>query len=493
MTYRISDVKKYMRCHRLYQLELTAEKEPYQPYLRIDEEVTLLAIQKLGASEYFLGERGDDSSRLLNALDEYDWFVKARLEYKDFRVKIPILHKLESGYEIYFIYVGLYPHAFDMQYYCSTIWVLENNGIHIKDVHIVHLNQEYERKGDIDVDQLFTITDFFYNNNNNPTIPILETIEQNYFDYSNILDEMSRAAEAEILPPYRDQKCMGRQKCKYYDYCFPNEVEVDNNSILTLVGAQHKYEMAEEGKEHLKDTDVERIEGTKLQFAQIMADTLGETYFDELALKNWLDSIQYPVTFLDFEWERFAIPPYEGMHPNDVLPFEYSVHILNDDGTYDHKVYLSIHDDREDMAKNLISDIPSSGTILAYNADGAEKIRIQELADQYEEYRTELNNINDRIKDLQVLFANGIVYDVRMKGQWSLKSIMAMLDEDAYRELDIHDGMSAVFEWRHLDYLDEDVNKEEIIENLKAYCGMDSYAMLVVYQWLCELVNQKNR
>ena len=44
--------------------------------------------------------------------------------------------------------------------------------------------------------------------------------------------------------------------------------------------------------------------------------------------------------------------------------------------------------------------------------------------------------------------------------------------------------MDAVFQWRYLD-LDGDIeNKEEIIENLKAYCGMDSYAMTVVYEWL---------
>ena len=87
-------------------------------------------------------------------------------------------------------------------------------------------------------------------------------------------------------------------------------------------------------------------------------------------------------------------------------------------------------------------------------------------------------------KDLQLPFESGTVYDVRMRGQWSLKMIMSMMDDPGYHDLDIQQGMDAVFQWRYLD-LDGDIeNKEEIIENLKAYCGMDSYAMTVVYEWL---------
>ena len=35
MIFRISDIKKYMRCHRLFQMELNAEKTPYQPLLKL--------------------------------------------------------------------------------------------------------------------------------------------------------------------------------------------------------------------------------------------------------------------------------------------------------------------------------------------------------------------------------------------------------------------------------------------------------------------------
>jgi hypothetical protein len=62
-----------------------------------------------------------------------------------------------------------------------------------------------------------------------------------------------------------------------------------------------------------------------------------------------------------------------------------------------------------------------------------------------------------------------------------------MMDDPGYHDLGIQQGMDAVFEWRHLDLSEDVKNRQEIIDNLKAYCGMDSYAMTVVYRWLMEI------
>lgn len=238
----------------------------------------------------------------------------------------------------------------------------------------------------------------------------------------------------------------------------------------------------------MKDADIDLIEGTKIQYAQIQADKNGGLFVDKLALKSWLDTVSYPITFLDFEWERFAVPPYKKMHPFDVLPFEYSLHILHEDGTVEHKVFLSIHDDRKELATSLIRDIPKEGSVVAYNAFGAEYIRIEEMIYTFPEYTDELKHINERMVDLQLPFESGIIYDTRMKGLWSLKVIMSIMNDKSYNDLAIHQGMDAVCEWRRLDKEEQDANKEDIMQNLKEYCGMDSYAMVVVFKWLLHLV-----
>ena len=65
---------------------------------------------------------------------------------------------------------------------------------------------------------------------------------------------------------------------------------------------------------------------------------------------------------------------------------------------------------------------------------------------------------------------------------------MAMMDDEGYNSLSIQQGMDAVFAWRNLDKNMDDVDIEKSIADLKAYCGMDTYAMTVVLKWLFTLV-----
>ena len=154
-----------------------------------------------------------------------------------------------------------------------------------------------------------------------------------------------------------------------------------------------------------------------------------------------------------------------------------------------HKVYLNVHDDRRNMAENLVKDIPETGSVVAYNATGAESVRIREFASLYPDLSEKLNAINARMEDMQIPFITGAVYDIRMRGQWSLKVIMSMMNDASYQDLDINQGMEAVYQWRHLDYDDDtpEEKKEKIVEDLKKYCGMDAYAMTVVYRCLLKI------
>ena len=490
MIFHISDCRKFTRCPRLFMLDTFAPKREFQPFVRLDEEVSDLALRKLKAGDCFRGRRGDDPQDAMIAMESFDWLAKARFEYGGLRIKVPFMHRNGDVWDIWFLFIGLYPHLDDPMMYCATVWVLEQLGIRTGALHMIHLNAAYVRKDSLDPDEMFTVSDFLYTSTNNPGRNLRELVDEKMRDFSGLLKSMNGCLEGKMPEPVRTQKCMGRVRCRYYHECFPAEEEEADNSIVTLVAAQHKYEMKKEGLTSLKQADPERIEGLRMQYAQIIADRTKGLHADVMALRSWLDRISFPVTFLDFEWERFAIPPYKGMKPFDVLPFEYSVHIMDEHRNLTHQVYLSVHDDRRDMAEHLLKDIPENGTVIAYNAEGAEKIRIAELADLFPDLSEGLRSINSRMEDLQLPFESGTVYDTRMRGTWSLKTIMGLMDEAGYRELDISQGMDAVFEWRHLDMSDaSDAEKEKIIEDLKQYCGMDTYAMTVVFAWLIDLAD----
>lgn len=483
--YHISDVKKYLKCPVLFYKHTHEVAQEYRPFVRLDEELTELACQKLGVEECFLGHRGDDKNLAIEALKNNEWLVKARFEYDKLRIKVPIMHKTASGYDIYFVYCGNYPHMDDLQYYVQTVWVLKNLRIFINDCYILHFNENYVRGDYLDSHDLFIITDSFYNDHKQPSMKIKDAIFANMRNYTNILSEMEKIQNGGIPTSSRTSKCSKRTRCIYYNECFEEELSLPHNSILTLSTSAHKYEMYKSGIRYLKDANFELIEGTRLQYAQIMADKNGGRFIDVHAIKGWLSTLKYPLYFLDFEWETYAIPPYKNMKPYTVLPFEYSIHVLEENGEIKHYEYVGIKDCREELIDNMIKDLGHYGSIIAYNAKGAEMLRIQEMMQQFPHKQNSLGHIYNRMIDMQDPILLGMYYDTKMGGSYTLKSIMATLHDDAYQSLDINQGMEAVFNWRQLDK-DETIDKESIVANLKKYCGMDTYSMIELYKKLKE-------
>ena len=206
--YHIADVKKYLKCPVLFYRSINNRNEEYKPYVRLDEALTLLACKKLGLSEYFLGQKNDDKSLALCALKNYEWLVKARFEYHNLRIKIPFLHKTNYGYDVYFVYCGNYCKDDDMQFYIQSIWVLKNNGIFINNIYIMHFNANYVRQDSLDPNELFIISDSFYNDSNMPTKNIKDTIYAKMRDYSDVIDEME--AFEKKAEEFKDVLKMGR-------------------------------------------------------------------------------------------------------------------------------------------------------------------------------------------------------------------------------------------------------------------------------------------
>jgi hypothetical protein len=59
-------------------------------------------------------------------------------------------------------------------------------------------------------------------------------------------------------------------------------------------------------------------------------------YLDKDGMKDLMDSFSYPLHFIDFETSMVAIPFYKGQHPYEQVAFQFSHHIMNDDGTIEH-------------------------------------------------------------------------------------------------------------------------------------------------------------
>ena len=487
----ISDIKKFSRCQKLYSLSKQSEEMPeYFSFFNVSTSIDDSICKKLKIENAFVGIKNDSTEKALEAMTTHEWLKNARFEYNDLRVKVPFMHKVEDGWDLYFSSLQVSPGAEDAGTFAFYVTVLKRLGINIHEVYLVHLNKNYVREDVLDDDQLWIVSNFFYNGSGNPTKHILTTIYGITTNMDEILEQMKDFDFNADLPIEKTSKCTRRNKCMYYDECFPYVEEEPDNSILHLAMSKNKFKMYDEGILYLKDADLEQVEGTRLQYAQIMADRLGGFFMDKLALKNWFDTLSCQTAiFLDFEWDTYCIPPYAGMKPLQTLPFQYSLHILNN-GEVTHKEYIGVGDCREELLQNLMSDIPSEGKIFAYNAKGAEILRLQELGQYFTSYQTVIDDWVNRMEDLSVPFELGLLYDVRMRGMYSLKTLNKMIHPDhTYQQLKVSHGLEAVQIHR---MLSKETNEDKIKDYRKVlfeYCAMDTSELLAVYNWLKDLVS----
>ncbi len=72
-----------------------------------------------------------------------------------------------------------------------------------------------------------------------------------------------------------------------------------------------------------------------------------------------------------------------------LLPFEFSLYVKNKDNI-DNYCYVGKGDCRKEFIETLINKLPKEGPIIAFNSFSAEVLRIEELASQFPEYKTQL-------------------------------------------------------------------------------------------------------
>lgn len=487
--FHISDIVKMERCLRAFQLSLQHKNTP-APFINYNASMKecLLEYFMLKEEEVFFGEVNDPAERVLSAYEHYNYFINARFAYDEMRVKIPFMMKSEGKLMVYFASMQMYPKEGGAQYMADTLEVLRLCGIEADEVYLFHLNGEYVRGKELDIRKAFCVSDTFFNHHNHPSHAVKDVLEEKSRDIAMYLNELKKLSVQPLLKPYRSSKCTRGRKCDYYDICFP---EVESEATIThLVQSAHKYEMLEEGIEHLRDADFDRIEGTRIQYAQIMADINGGLYIDRAALRVWLSEvIKKPVSYLDFEWETFALPPYEGMKPYDVLTFQYSLHVETD-GELEHKGFIGEGDCRQDFILSLMRDLPEEGVIFVFNMDGAEKLRLKQLAEQFPQYEGELRSIWERMVDLSLPFSTGNVYDLRMKGLFSLKTLVPLFSDCSYGDLDITNGIDAVVKWRQYTEA-EGEEKAKIYQELNDYCALDTYGEYIVLHALMQEAMQE--
>ena len=406
---------------------------------------------------------------------------EATFEYDNILVMVDILHINDDGtIELYEVKSStkvkkIFLHDVSIQYY-----VLKQLGYNIKNVSIIHINNKYIKKGMLDINKLFTISSVL------DEIKTLENrIPLRLQKFESVLSNKINAPNIDI-----GSYCTEPYECDAFNYCWR---DIPDYSVfnITRLKTEKKFELYKKGI--IKFSDIKDFSDfSESQKFQIESEKNKKPILNKILLKDFLDTLKYPIYHLDFETFQQAIPEWDDLSPYMQIPFQFSLHIEYENGKLEHKEFLAKQgeDPRYNLAKHLIENIPDNVTVLTYNMS-FEKGVIKKLAEKFTEFNLQLMKIHDNIHDLMIPFQKKYYYTPEMKGSYSIKNVLPALVPDMkneYKDLKyVNNGSDAMQVYAKLSDLKDEKEIENYRNALLEYCKLDTLAMVKILRKLYEL------
>ena len=360
-----------------------------------------------------------------------------------------------------------------IQYY-----VISSLGYKVSAVNIIHIDNSYVRGEKLELEKFFHAED------------VTEQVKQKQADIPQNLSKFDEILSKDTEPEVDiGPQCSDPYTCDAWGYCWREQRGMPEYSIFDISGLRNKkkFELYKSGV--VKFEDIKELDKFNVsQQIQIRSELSGEQIIDKEAIKEFLETLSYPLYHLDFETFQQAVPEFVGLSPYEQIPFQFSIHKDDGKGNLEHFEFLAEvgADPRYELALNLIKFIPQDACVLAYNMSFEKRV-IRRLAANYLLISNELMAIHDNIKDLMAPFASKSYYHPKMRGSYSIKYVLPALVpefESAYKDLNlIHHGGEAMQAYEAMAYMpakERNVYKKALL----AYCKLDTLAMVKVLEKL---------
>ncbi|NOY17777.1 MAG: DUF2779 domain-containing protein, partial [Gammaproteobacteria bacterium] len=344
-------------------------------------------------------------------------------------------------------------------------WVMQQAGFPVSRCSVLHANRSGSWP---DVASIFKLVDVTEEVNDwCPNVePSLETMRP-------LMLKGSAAPEAR---PLFSRKCVD---CQFKEtVCWK---DIDGFTIYDVINARSLPALEAEGLLYIKDISNEQKEQTLNKKDRANVDRIQQQRIDinQGVIKDRLDELVYPIYFLDFESIATAVPLFDSIAPWKQLAFQYSLHVLHEDGRLEHREYLhrEASDPSAAVAKRLTEDIGALGSIVVYYAT-MERGVLNSLRNKFPDYAPAIKSMTERLWDLHPIFEKHYRH-WKFGSKSSIKVVLPTLcPELSYKDLEIQEGGGASFGWVRMIESGNAVEREEIAEALIAYCGLDTLAMV---------------
>lgn len=422
----------------------------------------------------------NETKRLID--QKVETILQAAFIYDDYLCIADAITLTADGYVLTEIKATTSP---DKEHICDIAFqkaVIEYNGIPIARSRVLHANKDYIRHGDINLDELVIFSD------------VTDKVNKEIIETTAKMREAVSVMNQEKVPS-DSLRYAGLGAASDWRKIFKKlHPTIEPYSIYDL--ASCKGRGMDKLIATLEDDDIKRIidipDSIKLQTHQqdqVRVTKLGQPIIDAAAVKEFIDNIEFPVYFLDYETINLILPPFDNTWPYQQIVFQHSIHILQADGTLTHEEYL--HDTNTNPAPLIIESleriIGDTGSIIVWN-ESFEKSRHKDLAKLYSNKASFLENLNERVIDLMRPFDKHMYQDMKFKGSASIKKVLPVLcPELSYKTLGIQEGGTASRSWREAIVDEKRDDKDKILADLREYCGLDTYAMVAIYRKLLEI------
>ena len=359
-------------------------------------------------------------------------------------------------------------------------WYALSDTLELNRAYLVHLNNQYVRKGELSIKSLLYRDD------------ITQEVLEKQDEIPTELNQMKNILEDDIPNIDIGKHCDNPYGCDFSSHCWKHIPK--EHSVFDLSYAMGKqWKLYYQGVLSIDDIPDDFQLGANAAL-QVERHKSQEISINKEEITAFLNTIEYPINFFDFETFQNPIPRFDNQRPYAQMPFQYSLHILHEDGTLEHKEFLGDEnsDPREELAKQMLADITPTGSIIAFN-QSFEIAQIRNLAVLCPDMAKDLLALNERFVDLAHPFQYKHYYHPKFNGRYSIKVVLPTLfpndPELDYKKLgSVQNGGDTMDTFANLYLLKDQSKRDEIRKDLLAYCRLDTLAMVRIWEKLHKVV-----
>jgi hypothetical protein len=403
---------------------------------------------------------------------------EAAFEFKNCFSKVDILVPNGKKWDIIEVKSGTKVKDINLYDVSFQKYIYESNGLDIRKCYLMYLNKEYVRKGNLNLKKLFVKDDI--------TLEVRKLSRDIEERISSMFDIISSIITPQAGILQKNDIKEGNHNC-LSEGC----LDLPQNNVFNLYYDKKKgRDLYSKGIYAIKDIPADYKLNEKHTIQRNCAIN-NEIYIDKTKITDFLNNLEYPIYYLDFETIYTAIPMFSGLKPHDQLPFQFSLHVVKKNGEKSQHfeyLYNGCDDPRKEFLQELQQVLGSTGSIVVYNLSFEKKV-LESLAKFQPEYSEWVEKIVHRLVDLYIPFRKFLYYNSKQQGKTSLKAVLPSITGKSYDELDIQEGMTASIEFHRVTYSEcIEQEKQKVRTDLLKYCELDTLAQYEIIEKLKALI-----